>query len=257
MSLESESELLNETGDSNSYVIYTCVTDNYDTATKAPAGAGDVPTVYFTDRNRGAPHGWSVKALMSPPRISLGHDINRYHKMFPHRLFPEYRYSVYLDGNIEFEGDLGETVARFAASGAALGAFQHPAGRSLREEVAMCRELGKFDRHDLQRYQSQLSAYQDEGFSLSDPITANYFLVRDHYHPRIQTAMSLWWSQTFEFTKRDQVSLGYVLWKTQLPWVFLDKVPVLAVGRVLRTGHRRSLRERMVNRCRRALGVRC
>jgi hypothetical protein len=82
-------------------------------------------------------------------------------------------------------------------------------------------------------------------------VTANYLIVRDHDHPALPLAMSLWWSQLFEFTKRDQMSLSYALWKVGLPWVFLDDSARIYRQDITRARHHRSLWRRLVTRANR------
>lgn len=205
------------------FVVYTCVTHGYDNV--PPIDTLDFPGkfVCFSNRPDKVANGWLAQPLQSPRRLRSGHDINRFHKIFPHRLFPAMRFSVYIDGNVHFSGDFEMLIERLRASGRALAAFSHPDGRSIEEESDACAELGKFDFLDMARSGPQLHRYSNDGFDLSEVVTANYLLVRDHCHPLMETTMSLWWSHLFEFTKRDQLSLNYVLWKTGLPWVYLDK----------------------------------
>jgi hypothetical protein len=205
----------------------------------------------FTDRP-GSASGWEVRPLASPPRLTSGHDVNRYHKVFPHRVLTA-RYSVYQDGNIRYRGDVGALVDRLRETGAALGLFRHPEGRTLAEEPEACRRFRKFDAWDAARAAAQLDGYAAEGLDLQQAIGTNYLLVRDHAHPGLALASSLWWSQLFEHTKRDQLSLPYVLWKTGLPWVFLDDGPEIDPGQVERVGHRRSLVRRATDRVRRLM----
>lgn len=210
-------------GPLDSAFVYTCVTGGYDRTRHLGVSERGMPFLYFTDRPRSAPSGWEPAELMSPPRLISGHDINRYHKIFPHRIAKYRRYSIYIDGSISYDGDFGSLLERFRKAGVALAAFRHPAGRSLEEEFEACLQKGKFDAHDLRLHDRQRSEYRAEGLRLDRPITANYLLVRDHDHPLLKDAMSLWWSQLFEYTKRDQLSLGYALWRTGIPWAFLDE----------------------------------
>lgn len=238
-------------------VVYSCVVGRYDLPLPPPpARGGGIRFVYFTDdppKVRGA---WESRPLQSSRRLRDGHDINRFHKLFPHRLFPQHRYSIYLDGNIRYDTDIKALLKPLKATGAALGAFRHPNRRTLGEEARFCRDIGKFDRHDLGCLEAQLRLYSEGLGDLDRPIPANYLLVRDHHHPTLPTAMSLWWSHLFEFTKRDQISLLYALDRCNLPWVFLDDHTPGLERSVVRLPHRRSLwsrGRRVVRRLRKGL----
>ncbi len=209
----------------NKIVVYTCVAKNYDKIVAPSVIEEGIDYVCFTDRPlKHIPHPWRAEQFRAPPRVTNGHDINRYHKIFPHHVLAGYDYSIYLDGNISYCGSIQEIITRLQASGLALLAFSHDTGwdRKVEKEVVVCRERGKFDAFDELQSSRQLEVYRAKGFDTGSYITENNFLVRFHNHPQFDTTMSLWWSQLFEFTKRDQLSLQYVCWQTKLPWGFLD-----------------------------------
>lgn len=228
-------------------IVYTCVTGGYDKLRPVRAAEPGVSFVCFTDSPRRIPHGWHVRPLQSPHRLTNGHDINRYHKMFPHRLFPDNRFSIYLDGNVWFDGKYRGMVQGLQSHGACLGAFRHPKGRGVFEESEMCVRLNKLHRSEVPVLEQQLRCYEGEGFNLSTSITVNNLLARDHCHSGFAAAMALWWSQLFEFTSRDQLSLNYVLWKTGIPWIYLDCVQWIARSNLERYPHRTTLQSALVS----------
>jgi hypothetical protein len=141
-------------------------------------------------------------------------------------------------------------VGYVTSAKAAIGVFRHPNRRTVREEAQACRDNLKFDSFDKRRVGAQLAFYESEGFNLETPVSANYLIVRDHAYPGLPLTMSLWWSQLFEYTKRDQMSLNYVLWKTGTPWVFLDDAPGIDSTDLVRVGHKRSIARRIKGRVR-------
>lgn len=220
------------------FIVYTCITNTYDQLWDV-SHIENVRFVCFTNTKVNQQNGWEIQPLSSPQRLTSGHDINRFHKFFPHHLFPDYRYSIYLDGNISYKGDFHKLVSAFKSSSCGLGAFVHPDGRNLSEEFEACSKFGKFDLFDEEKKQLQLDHYQAEGFNILKPITANYFIIRDHSDPKLHDAMSLWWSHLFEFTKRDQTSSSFVIWKTGLKWTFLNDISIKADD-LVRIRHRES-----------------
>lgn len=165
---------------------------------------------------------WQKRPLDAAANSASGHFINRYHKFFPHRVLPACEFSIYHDGNIRFDADYSTLVARLRLQGAAMGAFRHPAARDLQAELTACETQGKFDTAEGVRAREQLAHYRASGFDCSQVISANYLLVRDHSHPELDRAMALWWEQINTYAGRDQLSLGFALWKAGLPFAFLD-----------------------------------
>jgi len=207
---------------SNECVVYTCSVHNYDNLSLLQKPVPGIKFVLFTNRPKKAPPNWEVRKLKSPPRLKNGHDINRFHKIFPQHVLPEFRYSIYLDGNASFNGNFNELIKKFCSLNIALTAFKHPNSHTLIQEEKACIAGGKFDSYDIARATQQLNIYKTEGLNLTNIIPANYFLIRDHNYVNFTLCMSLWWSHLFEYSKRDQMSLSYALEKTNLPWAFLD-----------------------------------
>ena len=203
-------------------VVYTCVTGSYDDLSGLQVPKEGIQFVLFTDRKIKKDIGWEVRPLASPVRLTNGHDINRYHKFFAHRIFPNNEYSIYQDGNINFEGSYIDLLLEFKKSEAALAAFKHPKGRSLLEEAEACKFHKNFDDFDKSKIIDQFNYYISKNIDLEKEITANYFLLRRHNHEKLSLAMSLWWSQLYEFTKRDQISLEYALEEAALPSVLIE-----------------------------------
>ncbi|MEM7219562.1 MAG: glycosyltransferase domain-containing protein [Pseudomonadota bacterium] len=205
-------------------IVYTCVVGGYDRlrpdAASTSRSCDDF--VCFADAMKSLPSPWRQQSLARDLGERERRRTNRWHKLFPHELFPGARASLYRDGNLELSQNYADYIAAVRDVDAALGVFRHPRGRSVAEEVLSCREQDKFSPRDLERIDAQLASYALAGFDLDTPISANYLLVRNHEHPGLAEAMLLWWEELERHTGRDQLSLPYVLWKTGLPFVWLD-----------------------------------
>jgi hypothetical protein len=156
-------------------------------------------------------------------------------------VFKEAEYSIYVDGNIRIIGDLGPLIKEFKESRAAFGVFKHQDRTNIFEEADACIELGKFDDRDKERVKDQLKVYSELGLPLDQPLTDNGIIFRWHKHPKLSDAMSSWWEQLQSFSKRDQISLPYVVWKNNLlvkkwSWSFREENAYFEVYL-----HRRSL----------------
>ena len=209
--------------------------------------------ICFSDGKRPNAPGWEFRQPGSPARLASPHDVNRFHKVFPHRLFPDQRWSIYIDGNIRFAGDWGRLVEIVRRTGAPVGAFRHPDGRNLIEEVEACSRYGKFDAIDRAAAERQVALYRSEGLDVAAPISANYLLVRDHAYPGLDAAMSLWWSHLFEFSRRDQIGLQYSLYRNGLDWTTLDGPDGVDAALLTRLPHHRPWRQQAWNRTRKRI----
>jgi hypothetical protein len=232
-------------------VVYTCIAGPYDRLSEAHEERG-VRHVCFTDQKGEVPGPWEKRELRTPPTIRTGRLINRYHKMRSHSLFPNHKYSIYIDGNATYGAPYRTIIDALAEAELGLAAFAHPRNpHTLSDEVAACLRTGKFTRGDRAALDAQLSFYEREGMPSTPRIPAGYFLARNHENQRLATSMQLWWEQLVKFTTRDQISLPYVLWKSGLPWGFVDSLVPNSASILTRRAHKRSLTQRVLRRLQR------
>lgn len=237
--------------------VYTCVAQRYEREIARVRPEPGIDFVCFTDspKHLTAP-GWDVRLPKSPKRLSSGHDINRYHKAFPHVLFPQSRWSIYFDGNLAFSGDYRNLIRRVKNAKASLGAFWHPNGHSLEEEVEVCRRL-KFDQRDMAMIEQQIAFYAANGIDPKQPIPTNNLLVRDHFATGLDTAMAIWFSHLYIYSKRDQISLLYALQAAGIDWQPLDGDGEDAIDPTLVQikWHKPPIIRRLKNRLRKQFGL--
>ena len=151
---------------------------------------------------------------MDPATLGGNMMANRCFKFFAHELFPRCDYSCYLDGNLRIIGLLDPLFTAFAKSKSGLGLSRHRFRSRVADEIIACNSFGKLS--SLSAAESELKFYQTQGFDDSAPLTENNVLLRWHHHPDLAGAMDLWWECFSKFKTRDQISLPFVRWKTDL-----------------------------------------
>lgn len=216
--------------------VYTCISGKYDNLLPIYETSDKIDFICFADSYKKDISPWKLSPLQSPQILTNGHYINRFHKIFSKKILSNYRYSIYIDGNIEYKNNFYSLAEAFIDTKCAIGAFKHPDMRNLYEEKDACIKFKKFNKYDLQRYDDQLTDYKRSGYDLSKSISANYLIIKDHSF-LIDQAMSLWWSHLFEYTRRDQMSFNYLMWKENIPFVFLDEISSISHENIYRHYH--------------------
>jgi hypothetical protein len=202
--------------------VYTNVTGGYERRLYKPrAQSRDVRFICFSDNPALATNGWELRDAIRPPGIARPDLVNRYHKLFAHRLLPEAACSIYIDANLQVTGDLVPLVDQLRRTNALLGAARHPERTSYLDEIDACLRNCKFKMDDEERVAAQKACYQQAGIPQAGLLAAG-ILVRRHGSAELDHAMTLWWNQIRAYTARDQISLPYVLWKTRLPHTVYD-----------------------------------
>lgn len=195
-------------------LVYTCVFGGYDWVFPPVSIESTVDYVIVTDNAELRVRGWRTQ-LVDIAEFRNARAANRKFKMLGHRLLGEYDASVYVDGNIRILGPLSPLVQDFLNTDAALGIYPHPRRHTVAEEIHACVTDGKVEDADLA--QKELAEYVADGFPDRDGLVEATILLKNHAHSSLDPAMTFWQSLFEKFESRDQFSLPYVLWKTNLP----------------------------------------
>jgi len=167
----------------------------------------------FTDQPVRPDSSWQVMPIDRIPTEIAQNPVlaNRYVKMFPDRFFPEYAYTIYLDGKFQARTDLTEFIQDMPAQG--LRMFHHPLRRCVYDEIETCIKLGKGSAEELRAHAKHLHS---AGMPVKYGMLEGGFIVRQTGNPVCQTLMTDWWQEFLQHSKRDQVSLPSVLWRQQI-----------------------------------------
>ncbi len=145
---------------------------------------------------------------------------NRYCKLFPDEFISGYDYSIYVDGNILVVSDLSKLVKNIGDY--SIGIFTHPSRDDLYVEAAAVIYLNNATGKEVKK---QILAYKNEGFPKNYGLFENSLIVRRQNDNEVKKIMMDWWIQLNTYTKRDQLSFMYVLWKNGF-----DKSFVFSLG---------------------------
>lgn len=152
----------------------------------------------------------------------------RFFKLHPHFLFPEYRYSVFVDANIQIVTDIVPVVRQLGDN---FIAIHNQPGRDCVYQEAT--EILVLNKAPWDQVKKQIDAYKKEGFPEHYGLFRTCVIVREHMDPRCIKLMGLWWENIEKYSKRDQLSFTYSLWKMKL-----DKNAVSNLGYDIRRNPR-------------------
>lgn len=196
-------------------VIYTCITGRYDQLYNHTYLDDDWDYVCFSDdKGMGADYNsrWQIRPLqfdkLDPSRNQ------RWHKLHPHELFPEYKSSLYLDGNIDVLSEqLFKDVSRVRRNKSLIASAPHPDRHCLYQELDACIALKK-DEEEVMR--KQVEQIRQTGFPEHFGLFESGIIFRIHRSKKVQKVMDDWWGWIEKYSKRDQLSFTYCLWKNKL-----------------------------------------
>lgn len=195
--------------DLSSLVVYTSIINDYDELKDPKYISDDVKYVCYTNNKRLTSDVWDVRYIESKgdPRQAV-----REYKLLPHRFFPEFQTSIWIDANITICENLTELLKLYQKS-APLLFFPHFERVCIYEEAAACINADIEDKGIILK---QVNRYYNEGYPLNQGLIWGGFLVRQHSNPDVQNLMEEWWNEILNFSKRDQISIPYLIYKNNM-----------------------------------------
>lgn len=190
--------------------VYTCITNGYDNIRRHEYISDKCDYFVITDNRENNIENVNVIDLKKivPPNVTDPIFQNRYCKMLPHKIFQEYRYSIYVDGNITLIGPIEETIKNLKKARIATGGGNYT--DNYFAYALRCAKMGADYENVIMK---QISNYYNQG--LPDNV-GSYMcgvLVREHNNPFVVNVMEEWWNEYNSGSIRDQISFPYVLWK--------------------------------------------
>ena len=193
--------------------VYTCITGGYDEY-KEPQYVSKRCDYFLISEYpplKNSIYKWIDIKEVIPTYIDNPIYQNRYCKMFPHKIFPQYRYSVYIDGNVTIIGEIEKFA--FGIKDIPLVIPAKCFSDNYYSQMIRMMKIGFDERNTFIR---QAHDYRLQGMP---DMVGTFFctiLIREHNNPLCKKIMEDWWNEYNKYSNRDQMSFPYVLWKNGL-----------------------------------------
>lgn len=195
-------------------VVYTCITGGYDQIKEPIYYSENVDFVLFTDDcTEMVPSNsvWKKRKVEEIPGIRQNFNINRYCKMNPKVLFPEYDYSIYIDGNVQVVSEVCDLLSLASNSKVGIAMHRHSSRQCIYREAQACIIAKRGNRTKIEK---QIEKYKKENFPKNYGMCEATIIVSDLHSETATSLLKQWWEEYCSSeSQRDQLALPYVLWK--------------------------------------------
>jgi hypothetical protein len=145
--------------------------------------------------------------------------MSRLAKMCPHRFFTGYDWVIYIDNSAALTTPplaIVSEIERQHADGAPAGRylFSHGKRSCAYREARVCLVRGKISRED---YRRQMRHYREAGFPEDQGLFMNTLMIQKMGDPATDSFNEIWFQHFQSFSRRDQISLPYLVWKEGYP----------------------------------------
>ncbi|MDP2073515.1 glycosyltransferase [Hydrogenophaga sp.] len=196
-------------------VVYTAISNNYDVLKIPEVLCPDWDYVCFSDRKTFVgEHPWQIRNFDYIDEDSTR--TARYIKTHPHVYFKQHEYSIWIDAHILIKTDFLEKFTNeFVRNNSTFAAIPHPFRTCSFAEAEICAQLEKDDKEIIH---NQSAIYREEGLPTNWGLIESQILIRKHNEKAVRIVNESWWSEVEKHSRRDQLSLMFVLWKNKLRW---------------------------------------
>lgn len=197
----------------NKRVIYTCITGDYDDLINHNCINLNWDYICFTNNeellNKKKVGMWTIRPLMFN---KLDNQRNsRWHKLFPHKLFPNYNYSIWIDASINvLDNFLFERSEDLIRNKKVISQPIHSVRDCIYEEAT---EVIRANLDNKDIVQRQIELIEKDNYPENRGLKENTFIFRIHHNPLCIKIMEQWWWWLTHYSRRDQLSFNYVAWK--------------------------------------------
>jgi len=197
----------------NSFAIYTAIVGNYDNILQPKVVDPRFDYILFSndikEENIGV---WQIRPIDYYNKDQI--KIARWVKTHPEELLQGYDFSIWMDANIQIETDyIYKCSIDFFNKKISISSIVHPERTCIYQEMFAVFFLNYESIKTILRWSNVLKRNH---FPRNVGLNETGVLFRNHLSPKVMEIDRLWWSFINEYSRRDQLSFNYVLWKLQL-----------------------------------------
>jgi O-antigen biosynthesis protein len=190
--------------------IYTAIYGAFDDLKRQPV-CPEADYFCFTDDAVAAVEPWSI--ITSEPRYDHPRMAAKWFKMHPHVALPEYRYTIWIDGNVKVKtaAFAREIMQWLGSSG--ISVLRHPDRDNIFDEAEYSLTL---TRYRGQPIAEQIEHYRSLGFRSTNGLHYCGVILRDSANESIRTLNEAWMEENLRWSYQDQVSFPFLLGRYEI-----------------------------------------
>jgi len=184
----------------------------------------EIDFVCFTDDTSLRSEAWDVKYQIPVSENSARSA--KIYKILPHNYFPDYEYSIWVDGNVVIKDDITKLL-KYLDNGKTFASFSHiesiPSRDCIYCEANYLLKLIEKDNVGFKKeaIDKQIARLYKEGYPKHTGLIAGMVLVREHNEASCVKNMEDWWLEIQNGSSRDELSFNYIAWKNKFKFSYI------------------------------------
>lgn len=200
------------------YAIYTAIVGSYDEVLQPKYTHNDFDYIIFsnsiTEENIGV---WQIR------KIPFSHPDNtriaRWVKTHPNQLLPEYKFSIWMDANLQILSPfLYERARSLFENGTLIASMWHHLRDCIYDEAASIMAVKLEYETTVCKW---LALLKKNHYPYHNGLFETNVVFRAHNNQRVILLDEQWFCYISSFSKRDQLSFNFVLWELDIPCQYI------------------------------------
>lgn len=199
------------------YVIYSAMVGGYDEILQPKVVDDRFDFVLFTNEIMEDAVGvWKIKPIKYYNKDNTR--VCRYVKTHPTELLNDYEVSVWMDSNLQIQTSFFyEKVIELDLSGVLISSMKHPTRNCIYEEAFAVMNMRVEYENVVVDWCHKL---RNEKYPQNNGMYETGVMFRKHNACLVHKTGDLWWECINNYSRRDQLSFNYVIWKIGVPCTF-------------------------------------
>lgn len=192
-------------------LVYTVITENFDTLLPIKFPEKNVDYYCFTDSKELTASDWKIRYIENKENLNSRVLSKKYKIMGDQELEKKYETVVYMDGSIQLECPITKIINEFCDfSKNSIFFLPHTERNCTYQEGE---EVIRLYLDNPRIVKQQLNLYKEEKFPENYGLVRGGFIIRNPKDKKINELLRFWYKQVERYSKRDQLSVIYSFWK--------------------------------------------
>lgn len=196
----------------NKICVYTCITGEYDNLKEIKNVEKNIDYYCFTNNKKIKSKTWNVVYIEDDKISNLL--LARKTKILGSPIINEkYDIELWMDAAVEFVKPINDFIKHYLGKNDKLVCFKHGLRNSVEEEMDACL---RFRKETIENIENLKEFYKCENYKYDNGLVESTVMIKRPKDKKVIETMNLWYDVVLNYTRRDQLSFNYAIYKTGL-----------------------------------------
>lgn len=195
----------------NRICVYTCITGNYDQIKEIDKKEKGIDYYLFTNNKTITSNTWNVVYIEDNELSNV--QLARKTKILGNEIVNSYEIALWMDAAVEFKKNIKDFIKTYLGLNDVFACFKHEYRTSVLEEMDACL---RFRKEDIKNIVALKKFYKKEDYKYDNGLIESTVYIKRPGNKKVQQTMNNWFDMIKNYSKRDQLSFNYSIYKTGL-----------------------------------------